>query len=490
MTQIRFNDYNAEIQTLDELQRFVGLLEPGRFRGYDLFNQTDDLEFTLGHTAGIKHTLQDLSQTGLMSVALTRQGVTIMESAAVGPFTVTANATSNIKIWGVYMRQEFVEDEDGQAATYGLREGDDDGNEPELEFEEKDVWIGFLYIPAVTSSLSNSTWIPSRVKMLGGYTVALLNELNVFTKAIELNQNTSNPTWITMTGWNAGIKGLLIDDSANTFNINPAYQLGAIKKKRNGSIIFLVNTDDEDDAILTYENVAISDAQYDAGYRAVETHLADQVALKVPAGGVAVLHLSNKGFGTQPEKWRVLAISGTFSKLKDLEDRVTTLEVKNLVETKILETYSDSLKSYYLLDYREIAQIEIATLTGVEVITVEGEATYKYVAPYDGFFRLTAQLDFVNATLVSAWSAGGSLQFILTKNWDGELDNVTSYIVKKFGGVYRYQGGSNTGYMNASVPFQAEADDEFHLFVKVSNNGTQPWYFIDSSWAFWEEIAG
>lgn len=147
----------------------LGLLEPGRYRGFDSMN-VSGLNLTLTHTiTGIKQTLENLTQTTETAIVYTKQGYVIQEDAAISGLSCLTNASNAfIRTDLVIQTHQDVNTIGGSPATYSIITGPNGSpTPPALPNPTYQVIIGYISIPASAANLTGATYTPAKTPLLG-----------------------------------------------------------------------------------------------------------------------------------------------------------------------------------------------------------------------------------------------------------------------------------------------------------------------------------
>ncbi len=171
MSQVRFHNYQRPVDSFQENRRLLGLLQPGRYRGFDGLASYVGLGGVIGHTTtGITQTNADnTTSTGPTGVWVAPNGMIIHETTALASIAFSTNAANAFeRIDAVYGEQEWLASAGGQAAIYGVEEGATGGPVyPVVSDPLTQVILGYLHIPANASDLSAATWEAASIPMLG-----------------------------------------------------------------------------------------------------------------------------------------------------------------------------------------------------------------------------------------------------------------------------------------------------------------------------------
>jgi hypothetical protein len=144
----------------------LGFKEPGRYRGFD-WDELNPLATTFEHSkTGVIITNSDspITQTPISGIWLTQQGGVIREDAPIA-LTFTANPSGFGRIDVVYGQHIYVETVGGAAATYGIIVGTPSASPaaPLLPLPLEQVALGYMFIPASATDLTDAVYMPARV---------------------------------------------------------------------------------------------------------------------------------------------------------------------------------------------------------------------------------------------------------------------------------------------------------------------------------------
>jgi hypothetical protein len=188
MAQRRLYEYKE-----DDLTRLLdswlsGIIEPGRYRGFD-FLPTANMTLTLGHDQTGFQSSQFTNPVVIgpkLGICMTRQGVVVQEDDIV---TVPVNTTgSQPRVDLVVLTHEYVTAPGGAAAVYSVVQGTAGPNPlpPGLPQPEKQIVVGQLFLPAGTTALNQPgvVWSPTPPPALANLgNIAYLDVEQVFSVA-------------------------------------------------------------------------------------------------------------------------------------------------------------------------------------------------------------------------------------------------------------------------------------------------------------------
>jgi hypothetical protein len=184
MAEERFHNYRRPVDSFAENRRVLGIIEPGIYRGFDVFTPGVGLAFTLGHgTKGIVQTnANNTTQTVAKGVLVTRHGGVVQEDAAVALTLTTNTANTEDRYDLIIFEHQWLASVGGQAGVYSIIQGPNaDPSLPVLTNPKIQIALGYIKIPAGSILASDCTWTRYAPKGLGGTNVALLDEANSFT---------------------------------------------------------------------------------------------------------------------------------------------------------------------------------------------------------------------------------------------------------------------------------------------------------------------
>lgn len=183
MSEERFHNYRRPVDSFAENRRVLGIIEPGIYRGFDVFTPGVGLAFTLSHGAkGIVQTnANNTTQTPAKGVLVTRHGGVVQEDAALA-LTLTTNASNTEDRYDLIIYEhQWLASVGGQSGIYSIVQGPNaDPSIPAITNPKIQIALGYIKIPAGSSLASDCTWVRYRERGLGGTNVALLDEANIF----------------------------------------------------------------------------------------------------------------------------------------------------------------------------------------------------------------------------------------------------------------------------------------------------------------------
>jgi hypothetical protein len=346
MTQKRYYNPEHDLTSWDFISSLIGFREPGRYRGFDTLGVITPLLFYLGHDIN-KSAFKPVKKDGTLEpnthgLSISPQGVVIVEDTIIGNFTISANSQNNPVVYGVYLEHQYVESTiGGSEASYGIIYGGNGGNKPTVTNPLTQVMLGFLTIPkrsTVNSDLTTNgvVWEPIR-PTIAGKVPMLLDEPNYINAAlhekVSSTRITTQPGLIPVTPITP-LVGLEINDNGNVVEVDASTTIffHAIRKKRLGARIKLQNITNNPISI----EVGISDMTagiYNEGWRLPLWDFnhsgSSDDNIVIPGYEWIEFQLVNTGLPSYPERWVVINTSRRDNLVKELETRVSNLEIGN-----------------------------------------------------------------------------------------------------------------------------------------------------------------
>lgn len=155
MARKRFWNYDQADDTDDIIRWLLGVLNPGRYCGFDAAPFQADMTLRLDHDTGVEQTRADVSQTQIKTgVIMTKQGVIIQEDGVINVAISNGDAT-HPRYDLIIAQHEYVDTLDGDDVIYSVIEGTPAASPVIPTTSNKlEIVIGVLYIPAGTSALN------------------------------------------------------------------------------------------------------------------------------------------------------------------------------------------------------------------------------------------------------------------------------------------------------------------------------------------------
>jgi hypothetical protein len=346
MTQKRYFDYQSPQTAWTDAQQFMGVLEPGRYRGFDAIAGINPTSLTLSHSnsKALKSTKVDGTASNNIGVWLTKQGIVVLEDASltIAASTFDNTAMANKRIFAIYGEHLHANSIGGSAATYGVKAGDTSGNYPTLDFPLKQVLLLYVIIPAGQGANGAGVKVElGRPKGLGNEDAALLQYINTFTMMQEWAQS---PDALSFASNNVTIPSDNL--KGNTFRSTPDDYLKFITKKdcKPGTKLVLFNSNAIDTYQYILQSIAYEDmdnTEYANGKRpiylgkgsnaidAAGTGLIDSWAVKWPGQGIAVFELVD-AIGTEKQYWHLTFVTSLWEEIYNLKNNSLSLLLNDM----------------------------------------------------------------------------------------------------------------------------------------------------------------
>lgn len=158
MAQERFLNYKTDDLTTRLNAWFLGIMNYGRYAGFD-FNPSANMTLELNHnTTGIEtaNYVDPPVLNAKKGVLMTRQGTVVKEDDVINVPIEPGDALDRIDL--IVCSHKYVLSTGGAAATYSVIKGTPDANPvaPALSLPAQQVVIGELYIPTGTTQLDQA----------------------------------------------------------------------------------------------------------------------------------------------------------------------------------------------------------------------------------------------------------------------------------------------------------------------------------------------
>lgn len=156
MAQNRTFEFKADDRTLFFNQHHLGIFEPGVYRGFDPVFQTG-LNLRLSHiTTGAVYVDENELETAPLGMAITKQGVVVKEDSDIVLSVDVGN--SNPRWDAVVLEHYYEEITGGVPGIYMVIKGTPGVTpaKPDLTNANRQLLIGYLYVPANMSSLTEA----------------------------------------------------------------------------------------------------------------------------------------------------------------------------------------------------------------------------------------------------------------------------------------------------------------------------------------------
>lgn len=171
--QKRLHNYKDPIESFPFNNRMLGILNSGRYCGFDTMLNVIGLGCEISHSAtGKLIALSDnISFSPKTGVYMTPMGVIISEDDVL-PFTFDTNLGNPYNRYDfIVAEHEWLPSQFGQAATYSVLKGPGTGAYPVLPNPNKQTILGVMKLPPGVTDLTSATYTASQVPWLGAMTI-------------------------------------------------------------------------------------------------------------------------------------------------------------------------------------------------------------------------------------------------------------------------------------------------------------------------------
>lgn len=225
MAQKRYHNYQRPVDSFDENRRLLGLLQPGRYRGFDGIASFSGLGAVIGHSGtGILQTNSDnTTQDGPVGIWVSPIGTIVHEPGNLASINFASNAANGFeRIDAVYGEHQWLASPGGQAAIYGVAQGANGGPvKPVVSNPKVQVILGYMHIPANAANLSAATWEAASISLLGNADL-IINHPELDTRYARIafqNTFTAMQHWSQASAFGAiSVGNWTPDPSGNAFN--------------------------------------------------------------------------------------------------------------------------------------------------------------------------------------------------------------------------------------------------------------------------------
>ena len=146
MAQKLFTTFRAAVESFPLGEQNIGLIKPGRYNGYDIFNKTGGLTFRLSHSGSISKTKKDGTPDNQFGAIIMPTGIVIHESDTIDLLVTNNSGNTNAREDLVICEHDYQEVQNGTPANYSVVKGPMDGSKPTLPNPEKQVIVGRITI--------------------------------------------------------------------------------------------------------------------------------------------------------------------------------------------------------------------------------------------------------------------------------------------------------------------------------------------------------
>lgn len=171
MAQKQYTTYQADILSFELRDALLGILQPGRYIGYDQMTEYqaqsgNSVYCRVSAISGINK--YDKASPPVLeaarSVAVTTQGTIIAEDSNVD-FTIVINGALATGRWHLlYMEHEYTSVQGANPATYGIITGTDGGGKPSLTSATRRIILGYIWEGPTPSDFSDLTYEPKQTE--------------------------------------------------------------------------------------------------------------------------------------------------------------------------------------------------------------------------------------------------------------------------------------------------------------------------------------
>lgn len=158
--QHRFFDWKDPDSSNDINRKYLGVIPPGVYRGFDSIATSTGTTLRLTHdVTGYKDTELDGTESGYKGLVITKQGVTVIEDTDV-TVSLTLNNDVNPRIDLVVLEHTYVETAGGISAIYTVLQGTPAVSPitPTLTDPARQIVIGSLTWPGNAVSILDAVW--------------------------------------------------------------------------------------------------------------------------------------------------------------------------------------------------------------------------------------------------------------------------------------------------------------------------------------------
>jgi len=194
MAQRRLRDYQDPLGSFEHNLINLGVHYPGRFAGYDTLVATGGLTFKITHVGKGIVTLDELGNPiGPFGVAMTNQGVVVIEDQEITALAVTANPSTSDRYDLLVMDHQYTLIAGGLPATYAIVPGIQ-GSETRGVLSPTQCILGTIRVIAGLTQASQLTYDKASAQDSGDMPDAKLDGVNTFHRLNEFAQSNLQPT--------------------------------------------------------------------------------------------------------------------------------------------------------------------------------------------------------------------------------------------------------------------------------------------------------
>lgn len=165
-----FTNFRAAVDSFPLGEKYVGLLKPGRYSGFDTLTTRGALDISIGHSGKLKKTGTDNNYAPNYGALMFSTG-TIYHSDEVVQLQVQGNSGNpSPRIDFVIAENSYQEIQGGTPVIFSIIQGAMGGTEPVLSNPAKQVHVGTIKIVANGYLYTDITYTPKVAPLLGDVT--------------------------------------------------------------------------------------------------------------------------------------------------------------------------------------------------------------------------------------------------------------------------------------------------------------------------------
>ena len=189
MAQKTFFNWQDSIKSFEFGEQFNGIIQPGRYRGYDQITDAGGvgININLAHLiTGHSKTIENNSQVNNVGIAMLPNGTVVHETTALPNIPIDTNgAGPNARVDLIIAEHEYTQVDPGTPVVYSVVKGDALGNVPSLPNPEKQIELGRLVIGAGGTTFGDIlSYTPASLPLLGNESAqSFRDKLELLTQA-------------------------------------------------------------------------------------------------------------------------------------------------------------------------------------------------------------------------------------------------------------------------------------------------------------------
>lgn len=264
MSQTRYISYKAPITSFEANEKYMGILEPTVYKGFDRYTSEGLLLSILHDETGEEFTKKDGSLTFQRGVWITRQGIVVKEDGIISVEIELNNG--NLPRYDLLVGEHEYDElsQGGLPAVYKVLKGTTAGYPMISSYQTP---IAEVIVPGQSIDASGVIYRRVRTPQLGGKYAAILNEVNTFTNQVHFKQSVANITTESISSNARQIISSL--EGANTFLVSNGTGVAFLDLLPNlpaGTEINLVFTTDLVIRQMKFQRVTVSGSVVTLGY--------------------------------------------------------------------------------------------------------------------------------------------------------------------------------------------------------------------------------